>query len=408
MAAVRSLISSLRLTPAPVVPLKSSASSLVRDESSFFNLNLNLSASCASAKGPRRVAPPSAAATPVTAAAAAPTAEDAPSVAASGTEGTPRRRLKVGCHAAQGRRDEMEDHVVVLEDIGAGFLYAGVFDGHAGVYLTATRCAFDGHPVRFDGHPGASSAKFLSDELHDDCMEALEGGAVLEDEDLTAAEDALEDAFLKADQRLLQWLEEHSSEPESGSTGTVAFVRHDRLFVAHIGDSRAVMAVGGGDEGYISDDHKPSGDSGKAQAEIKRINKAGGWVSQGRVCGVIAVSRAFGNVAFKTRKEEMMQQGVKKGRWTTRWVSKRKYDSDWISALPDVYGTELTEDAEFVIIASDGLWDAFSSSEAVSFVRSEMEKHGDVQQACEALVHAALHDRETEDNTSVIVISLRG
>ncbi|CAI5931275.1 unnamed protein product [Closterium sp. NIES-65] len=386
MAAVRSLISSLRLTPAPVVPLKSSASSLVRDESSFFNLNLNLSASCASAKGPRRVAPPSAAATPVTTAAAAPTAEDAPSVPASGTEATPRRRLKVGCHAAQGRRDEMEDHVVVLEDIGAGFLYAGVFDGHA----------------------GASSAKFLSDELHDDCMEALEGGAVLEDEDLTAAEDALEDAFLKADQRLLQWLEEHSSEPESGSTGTVAFVRHDRLFVAHIGDSRAVMAVGGGDEGYISDDHKPSGDSGKAQAEIKRINKAGGWVSQGRVCGVIAVSRAFGNVAFKTRKEEMMQQGVKKGRWTTRWVSKRKYDSDWISALPDVYGTELTEDAEFVIIASDGLWDAFSSSEAVSYVRSEMEKHGDVQQACEALVHAALHDRGTEDNTSVIVISLRG
>ncbi|CAI7879201.1 unnamed protein product [Closterium sp. NIES-54] len=259
MAAVRSLISSLRLTPAPVVPLKSSASSLVRDESSFFNLNFNLSASCASAKGPRRVAPPSAAATPVTAAAAAPTAEDAPSVAASGTEVAtpPRRRLKVGCHAAQGRRDEMEDHVVVLEDIGAGFLYAGVFDGHA----------------------GASSAKFLSDELHDDCMEALDGGSVLEDEDLTAAEDALEDAFLKADQRLLQWLEEHSSEPESGSTGTVAFVRHDRLFVAHIGDSRAVMAVGG-DEGYISDDHKPSGDSGKAQAEIKRINKAGGWVSE--------------------------------------------------------------------------------------------------------------------------------
>ncbi|CAI5478364.1 unnamed protein product [Closterium sp. Yama58-4] len=386
MAAVRSLISSVRLTPAAAVPLKSSASSLVRDESRNLNLSVNLAASCSSTKGSRRVAPPSAAATTLAAAAAAPTAEDAPSVAASETKVTtpPRRRLKVGCHAAQGRRDEMEDHVVVLEDIGAGFLYAGVFDGHA----------------------GASSAKFLSDELHDDCMEALEGGAVLEDEDLTAAEDALEDAFLKADQRLLQWLEEHSSEPESGSTGTVAFVRHDRLFVAHIGDSRAVMAVGG-DEGYISDDHKPSGDSSKAQAEIKRINKAGGWVSQGRVCGVIAVSRAFGNVAFKTRKEEMMQQGVKKGKWTTRWVSKRKYDSDWISALPDVYGTELTEDAEFVIIASDGLWDAFSSSEAVSFVRSEMQKHGDVQQACEALVHAALHDRGTEDNTSVIVISLR-
>ncbi|GJP55176.1 hypothetical protein CLOM_g14154 [Closterium sp. NIES-68] len=386
MAAVRSLISSLRLTPAEAVPLKSSASSLIRDSKSV-SLNqrpTKLSISCSSSKDSRRRLVSAAA--PPTAAAAAPTAEDAPSVPASDAEPAepPRRRLKVGCHAAQGRRDEMEDHVVVLEDIGAGFLYAGVFDGHA----------------------GASSAKFLSDELHDDCMEALEGGAVLEDEDLTAAEDALEDAFLQADQRLLQWLEEHSAQPESGSTGTVAFVRHDRLFVAHLGDSRAVMAVGG-DAEPISEDHKPSGESAKAKEEIKRINKAGGWVSQGRVCGVVAVSRAFGNIAFKTRKEEMMQQGVKKGRWTTRWVSKRKFDSDWISALPDVYATELTEDAEFVIIASDGLWDAFSSSEAVAFVRGEMEKHGDVQQACEALVHTALHDRETEDNTSVIVISLR-
>ena len=46
---------------------------------------------------------------------------------------------------------------------------------------------------------------YLRNELYTDCMEFLEDGAVLLDEDLTAAEDALEEAFIQADQRLLQW-----------------------------------------------------------------------------------------------------------------------------------------------------------------------------------------------------------
>ncbi|CAI7844563.1 unnamed protein product, partial [Closterium sp. NIES-53] len=63
-----------------------------------------------------------------------------------------------------------------------------------------------------------------------------------------------------------------------------------------------VLGVGGDTED-LSQDHKPHGESPIAKAEIKRIEKAGGWVSQGRVCGVIAVSRAFGNANFKTRRE---------------------------------------------------------------------------------------------------------
>ncbi|GJP53453.1 hypothetical protein CLOM_g12618 [Closterium sp. NIES-68] len=292
--------------------------------------------------------------------------------------------LKIGYHTAQGIRESMEDHLVVIKDIPGGFLYAGIFDGHA----------------------GSASARFLKDELYIDCMDALEGGALLSDEDLDAVEDALQDAFIQADQRLLQWLVEHSEEPESGSTGTVAFVRKDRLFIAHLGDSRAVLGVGG-DAEDLSRDHKPHGESPTAKAEIKRIEKAGGWVSQGRVCGVVAVSRAFGNANFKTRREQMLSEGVKKGRWTTRFVSKRSFESDWISAVPDVYAAELEDDAEFVIIASDGLWDGVKSSEAVAFIRKEMASHGDIQQAADNLAQFALQDRQGDDNISIIVIGLK-
>lgn len=291
--------------------------------------------------------------------------------------------LKIGYHTAQGLRDSMEDHLVVVRDVRGGFVYAAIFDGHA----------------------GNSSSQFLKDELYKDCMDALEDGALLEEDDMDAVEDALEDAFIQADQRLLQWLAAHSEEPESGSTGTVAFVRKDRIYVAHIGDSRAVMSVGGDTE-ELSRDHRPHGESPEAKAEVKRIEKAGGWVSQGRVCGVIAVSRAFGNVNFKTRREQMMSEGVKKGKWTTRFVSKRKFDTDWISSVPDVYASELSDDAEFVIIASDGLWDTVKSSEAVAFVRKEMEEHGDIQQATDNLATFALQDRDGDDNISIVVVGL--
>lgn len=46
-----------------------------------------------------------------------------------------------------------------------------------------------------------------------------------------------------------------------------------------------------------------------------RVEAAGGWVTDGRVCDVIAVSRAFGDLQFKEEKgrQEMLQFGVECG-----------------------------------------------------------------------------------------------
>lgn len=35
------------------------------------------------------------------------------------------------------------------------------------------------------------------------------------------------------------------------------------------------------------------------KAEIERVKSAGGWVEDGRVCGLLAVSRAFGDWELK-------------------------------------------------------------------------------------------------------------
>lgn len=46
--------------------------------------------------------------------------------------------------------------------------------------------------------------------------------------------------------------------------------------------------------------------------EIARVEEAGGWVADGRVCDVIAVSRAFGDIQFKEAqgRKDMLDQGV--------------------------------------------------------------------------------------------------
>ena len=74
----------------------------------------------------------------------------------------------------------------------------------------------------------------------------------------------------------------------------MCLVTHDTIFCANSGDSRAILATKGGKCIELSHDHKPENDS-----EMKRIKEGGGFVEDGRVQGVIAVSRAIGDWEYK-------------------------------------------------------------------------------------------------------------
>lgn len=89
----------------------------------------------------------------------------------------------------------------------------------------------------------------------------------------------------------------------------------------------------------MSEDHKPN-----RPDERQRIESAGGvvvWAGTWRVGGVLAVSRAFGDRMLK------------------------KY----VVAIPDIKEETLVSHDEFIIMASDGLWDVIENQEAVDFVR---------------------------------------
>ncbi|XP_024948654.2 protein phosphatase 2C 57 isoform X1 [Citrus sinensis] len=296
--------------------------------------------------------------------------------------------IRWGSVSLQGLREEMEDGAVIQSDGLDGFSFAAVFDGHGGV----------------------STVKFLRDELYKECVAALQGGLLLSGKDFDAIKKGLQEAFENADMKLLNWLEMNAEEDESGATATVVFIGRDILFISHIGDCCVVLSRTGKAD-VLTNPHRPYGSSQVSLQEIRRIREAGGWISNGRICGDIAVSRAFGDFRFKTKKNEMLKKGVNEGRWSEKFVSsifcvrRVQLNKDLVIASPDIFQVSLGSDAEFVLLASDGLWDYMNSSDAVKFVRNQLRQHGDVQLACEALARAAL-DQRSQDNISIVIADL--
>ena len=80
----------------------------------------------------------------------------------------------------------------------------------------------------------------------------------------------------------------------AGCTACVCLLTSDTIYCANSGDSRAILVNKAGKVTELSHDHKPD-DPG----EMKRIKAGGGFVDDGRVQGIIAVSRAIGDWEYK-------------------------------------------------------------------------------------------------------------
>ena len=153
--------------------------------------------------------------------------------------------------------------------------------------------------------------------------------------------------------------------------------------VSNVGDCRAVMSRDGVSEA-LTCDHRAG-----REDERERIENLGGIVDLRhgvwRVQGSLAVSRAIGDSHMK----------------------------EWITAEPDTRKIEITSDCEFLILASDGLWDKISNQEAVDIARPfciakqpNVTTLGDgPMAACKKLVELAV-TRKSKDDVSVMIVQL--
>jgi protein phosphatase 1A len=154
--------------------------------------------------------------------------------------------------------------------------------------------------------------------------------------------------------------------------------------------------------------HRVYGSSSDVFSEIERVKSVGGWVDDGRVCGVLAVSRAFGDWEFKgTGLPRLLETGIERGYWDAEFAGQQKFSADPVLSTPDVTETVLTEDDEFLIVASDGLWDVLPPREAVAWARKEFRAKKDASQVAASLAGLALK-RYSTDNVAVVVVDLQG
>jgi serine/threonine protein phosphatase PrpC len=163
-----------------------------------------------------------------------------------------------------------------------------------------------------------------------------------------------------------------------GTTATLALILDSRLFVAHVGDSRAVLCHEG-EAIRLIQDHRPS-----RPDEAHRIESAGGLIMRtggtARVNGVLAVSRAIGN-----------------------YIELKKY----VIAEPEIFVREVNAKDEFMLMASDGLWDFLSDQESIDIARKLIANPDQTLAQVSKMLVCTACDRGSKDDVCVLVVDLR-
>ncbi|KAH7544107.1 hypothetical protein JRO89_XS15G0108100 [Xanthoceras sorbifolium] len=249
------------------------------------------------------------------------------------------KHITHGYHLVKGKAGHpMEDYVV------AQFKQVG--DNELGLFAI------------FDGH--------LSHEIPDYLCSHLFENILHEPDFWTEPETAIRKGYRITDTNIL---EKATDLGRGGSTAVTAIlINCQKLLVANIGDSRAVVCKNGVAK-QLSVDHEPS-------MEKESIESRGGFVSNfpgdvPRVDGQLAVARAFGDKSLKIH----------------------------LSSEPHVEVEMIDDDTDCIILASDGLWKVMSNQEAADAI-----KHiKDPLSAAKHLTEEALARRSTDDISCVVV-----
>lgn len=242
----------------------------------------------------------------------------------------------------------------------------------------------------YDGHGGPDAARFISDHLfHHLIRLARENGTISEDT-IRNAFSATEDGFLEHVQRTRQLKPLIAA---IGSCCLVGVIWKGTLYVANLGDSRAVIGCLSRSDDIIADqltsDHNASME--EVRHELRSLHpddsqivmmKHGVW----RIKGIIQVSRSIGD-AYLKRPEFTVDSSV------PRFRLSEPLRRSVLTAEPSIYTRVLNPQDKFVIFASDGLWEQLSNQEAVEIVY-KFPRSGIARRLLRAALDVAAKKRE--------------
>ncbi|KAH9495093.1 hypothetical protein Btru_018138 [Bulinus truncatus] len=277
----------------------------------------------------------------------------------------------------QGEREDMQDAHVIINDF---------LQEIPGLHKSINRLAL--YAV-FDGHGGVRASRFASQHLHNNLRDKFPKGDVAQvDKEIKKI---FIEAFKKTDEDFLKEATKNKPSWKDGTTAVVVLAINDTLYIANLGDSKAVLCRYKEDLQKcvgvpLTSDHSPS-----LYGERMRIQKAGGSVRDGRVMGVLEVARSIGDGPYKNH---------------------------GVTCVPDIKRCQLTEHDRYLMIACDGLWKSYSIDESIQYVNKILEdktiqasgkkSEDDVKfdTVCNKLANAAVL-RLSGDNVTVVVVAVQ-
>lgn len=247
----------------------------------------------------------------------------------------------------------------------------------------------------YDGHGGPEASRFVNSRLfpHLHKFASEQGG--LSAEVIRKAFDATEEEFLHLVKQ--SWL----SRPQIASVGScclVGAIVDDVLYVANLGDSRAVLGRRSAN-GRAVVAERLSSDHNVAVEEVRKeltelhpddshivVYTRGVW----RIKGIIQVSRSIGDIYLK--KPEFSRDPL-----FQRIVSPIPLKRPVMTAEPSIEVRKLRANDLFLIFASDGLWEQLTDEDAVEIVFKN-PRHGIAKRLVRAALNEAAKKREMRYN----------
>ena len=155
----------------------------------------------------------------------------------------------------------------------------------------------------------------------------------------------------------------------SGSCAIVILIVGEICYTANVGDSRAVLCSGGGQQmTALSRDHKPSDTD-----EYKRIIQAGGQIYQTTTSQILNQQQQAQQLQNKTGDPEFIVGPIRvlPGRLSVCRTfgdpeAKLEYrggNPNVVKALPDIRSFQISKQHDFIVLASDGIYDKLTDED---------------------------------------------
>lgn len=220
----------------------------------------------------------------------------------------------------------------------------------------------------YDGHGGPEASRFINNHLFNNIKKFTSDDQGMSADVINKAFLATEDDFLSLVRQ--QW----SIKPQIASVGScclVGIICNGMLYIANAGDSRVVLgrlsnAFKEVKAVQLSSEHNASLEA--VREELHSLHPEDSQIvvlkhRVWRVKGIIQVSRSIGDAYLK--RAEFNREPL-----LAKFRLREPFHKPILKAEPSIFVQKLYPEDQFLIFASDGLWEHLSNQQAVNIVNN--------------------------------------